>query len=87
MGRFSWLRPDGQENVIEYAAVQRRVDDHPVGYSAFNHDITAQLRLSCPGTRECVIADTGRHNAAAVFAKDMNGVKSCRTALTSLRWG
>ncbi|MBN1937738.1 MAG: PAS domain S-box protein [Anaerolineae bacterium] len=42
-GRFSWLRPDGQENVIEYNAVPIQVEDK-ILIVGLDRDITAQVR-------------------------------------------
>jgi len=45
MGRFSWLRPDGRDNVIEYAAVPRHLDDRLLVIGV-DHDITARVQAA-----------------------------------------
>lgn len=87
MGRFSWLRPDGQENVIEYAAVQRRVDDHLLVIGV-DHDITAQLQAEAALERERALLRTLVDTMpAAVFAKDMNGRKILSNSVDQLAMG
>ncbi len=52
MGRFSWMRPDGQENIIEYAAVPRRFGERLIVIGV-DHDITAQVKAEAE--REAMI--------------------------------
>jgi PAS domain S-box-containing protein len=76
MGHFSWLRPDGQENVVEYAAVQRQVDDRLLVIGV-DRDITAQLQVEAALERERTLLRTLVDTMPAViFAKDVNGRKT-----------
>jgi len=75
VGRFSWVRPDGQENVIEYAAVPRHVDDRLLVIGV-DHDITAQLQTEAALERERTLLRTLVDSMPAViFAKDIDGRK------------
>ncbi len=42
-GKFSWIRPDGKENVVEYAAVPVRIGDRILTVG-LDRDITAQVQ-------------------------------------------
>ncbi len=44
-GRFSWLRPDGRANIIEYAAVSLHANNRHLVIGV-DHDITAQVRAA-----------------------------------------
>jgi signal transduction histidine kinase len=58
-GRFSWLRPDGRDNIIEYAAVSIRADDRLLVIGV-DHDITARVRAA--QEREVMIAALAAKN-------------------------
>ncbi|MFN2284175.1 MAG: sensor histidine kinase, partial [Anaerolineae bacterium] len=74
-GRFSWVRPDGRDNVIEYAAVPRHVDDRLLVIGV-DHDITAQLRAEAALERERTLLRTLVDTMPAIiFAKDIEGRK------------
>ncbi|HOU12097.1 MAG TPA: ATP-binding protein [Anaerolineae bacterium] len=45
MGQFSWLRPDGRDNIVEYAAVPLHTADRFLVIGV-DHDITAQVRAT-----------------------------------------
>jgi PAS domain S-box-containing protein len=75
MGHFSWLRPDGRENVVEYAAVQRHVDDRLLVIGV-DRDITTQLQAEAALERERMLLRTLVDTMPAIiFAKDVNGRK------------
>jgi PAS domain S-box-containing protein len=59
-GRFAWLRPDGQDNVVEYTAVPRHVDDRFLVIGV-DHDITAQVQAA--QERETLIKELEAKNA------------------------
>lgn len=59
-GRFSWNRPDGRENVVEYAAVRVRIEDH-VLVIGVDRDITQQMRAA--QEREALITELETKNA------------------------
>lgn len=60
IGHFSWLRPDGRDNVVEYAAVPLHVDDRFLTIGV-DHDITAQVQAT--QEREAMIEELEAKNA------------------------
>ncbi|HOT91859.1 MAG TPA: ATP-binding protein [Anaerolineae bacterium] len=60
IGHFSWLRPDGRENVIEYAAVPLHLGDRRLVIGV-DRDITAELHAQAE--REAMIAALEAKNA------------------------
>ncbi|MBN2393956.1 MAG: PAS domain S-box protein [Anaerolineae bacterium] len=60
VGRFSWLRPDGQDNVVEYAAVPLHLADRFLVIGV-DRDITTQVHAA--QERETLIKELGTKNS------------------------
>jgi PAS domain S-box-containing protein len=60
MGRFSWLRPDGRENVVEYAAVPLQIDGRTLVVGV-DRDVTDQMQAA--QERETLIHELQARNA------------------------
>jgi PAS domain S-box-containing protein len=60
MGRFSWLRPDGRDNVVEYASVPLEMDGRLLVVGV-DRDITAQMQAA--REREALIEKLEMQNA------------------------
>jgi len=59
VGCFSWLRPDGQDNIVEYTAVPLHVEDRLLVIGV-DHDITAQVQAT--QEREAMIKELETKN-------------------------
>jgi PAS domain S-box-containing protein len=60
LGRFSWLRPDGRENTVEYAAVPLQMDGR-VLVIGVDRDVTDQMQAA--QERETLIQELQARNA------------------------
>lgn len=72
-GLFSWIRPDGAENIIEYAAVPIDVDGRPLTIG-FDRDITEYLQAQQALRREHdLVVRLMETSPAGIVVTDLKG--------------
>ncbi len=79
-GIFSWIRPDGKENIVEYSAVPINIEGKIITIG-LDHDITDRMRIEEALRNERILLRTVIDNLPdAIYAKD----KACRKTLANL---